>query len=253
MARDISPYSCIFGNCSKPDEMYVTTNDLLQHFRTEHGVRCWICDHCSMQTSDPASFIFETSEEWATHMSNLHHEMLAKIQSSALSKLSTRVMLPPVSCPLCGYSTSHPSAVLDNHIAQHLHSFALKSLPWGLEPTSEEDDRLSNQASEPQSTSKMDVSMVSREESSIALKNWQEDKTFIHLQRERQSLTETSVSMIPPEESNISLQNWLDDGLLSHLTEDPQSTANTMSVLSHEEINTVSVVRKILSNCFELS
>lgn len=204
MARDISPYSCIFDNCSTPDEMYVTSNDLLQHFKTEHSVRCWICDHCSMQTSDPASFIFGTSDEWDEHMDRFHHDMFLKTQSVALSELSNRTMLPPMSCPLCGYSTSYPSAALDDHIVQHLHSFALTSLPWGLD-----EDGLSHQASEAQSTRKTNISVLSDEKGEPALKDQREAKITTQLAEDHQKDTETSISMRPPEGTTRSLKAQL--------------------------------------------
>lgn len=258
VARDISPYSCIFDNCSIPDEMYVTSNALMQHFRTEHGVRCWICDHCSMQTSDPASFIFKTFDEWATHMSNFHHDIFSKIQPIALSEICTRVMLPPVSCPLCGYSTCHPSAVLDEHVTQHLHNFALNSLPWGLKHNGKDDDSFSDKAGEPQSTSKTDISMLSPGESSTLSQTLLDARNnrLSHMKGEPQSLTKTKVAMLSHEENNTALRNWLDacDNLLSHLTEDPQSTTKThLSLLPDEEGNTMSLVRKVHLDNSELS
>lgn len=238
--------------------MYDTSNDLLQHFKTEHGVRCWVCDHCSMQTSDFTSFIFETLDEWVTHMNNLHHDTFADIQSVALSELCTRVMVPPVSCPLCGYSTFNPSAILDEHIAQHLHTFALSSLPWGPKQNEQEDDRLSDQAGEPQSTSKIDISMLSHEKGSTVSQNLPDarDNFLSHMEEEPQSLTKNKISLLSHEKSNIVLRNWLDthDNLSSRPREDIQSTTQTdMSLLSPEGRNAISFFHKIHLGRSELS
>ena len=39
-------------------------------------------------------------------------------------------MLDPVRCPLCRDSSDFLDLEQDHHIAQHLHSFALKAIPW---------------------------------------------------------------------------------------------------------------------------
>lgn len=240
VARDISPYSCIFDKCTIPDEMYVTSNDLLQHLKSEHGVRCWICEHCSVQTSNPASFTFETLKEWTTHMNTLHHDLFPEIQSAALSKLSDRIMLPPVSCPLCGYSNSHPSAVLDEHIVQHLHSFALTSLPWGLEQYDPEGDRLSDQARKPRSSTKTDMSTLSDTTSQI----WQEDNTLIHSSGEPQRLQETNLSMLSHEDHRTGLNNWLQDNVSGLLPEEQQSTSQPQTRVGLDRL-----IRRALQTC----
>lgn len=49
----------------------------------------------------------------------------------SLATVSQRMMLEPLPCPLCGYAAEHPQSTLDDHIANHLHEFALRCLPWG--------------------------------------------------------------------------------------------------------------------------
>lgn len=97
-------------------EMYVTSSDILQYFKAEHGVRCWICGDCFMNTKDLASCIVETVEEWTAQMNSLHHDVCAEIQSVALPELDHMVMLPLASCPSCGYSNLYPSTTLDERI-----------------------------------------------------------------------------------------------------------------------------------------
>lgn len=225
MARDIFPYSCIVDECTLPDEMYVTSNDLLQHFKAEHGVRYWVCDHCSMQSCNPASFIFETSDEWNNHMTSLHHDTLADVQSVALSELSQRIMLPRVSCPLCGYSSPHPSTVLDEHIVQHLHSFALSSLPWGLDDNDDDGDRLSDQATEPRSTTKTSMSTLSYDEADTASNLEQGENAMIQLSGDSQNLSGANLSMISHQKHSTSVDDWLlvQDNLLESLKEGRQS------------------------------
>lgn len=113
--------------------MFHTSQELSQHIKDQHGVRYWICDHCAMESDDFLTYIFESSEIWAEHMVGVHRNIFSEERLNSLSTLSSRVMIPPVSCPLCGFSRSQPSHELDEHLLQHLHNFALLSLPWGAD------------------------------------------------------------------------------------------------------------------------
>jgi hypothetical protein len=82
-----------------------------------------------VRTVSEADYTFDTASEWERHI-RTHGDLTSGSRLPVLSKLSERSSIPPVSCPLC----SRPEGPLpldeDDHIAGHLHSFALRSLPW---------------------------------------------------------------------------------------------------------------------------
>ena len=123
VAQDLLPYSCIFDNCSSSDEMFLTSDELAKHMQKEHSTPCWTCDYCSTSTfADPA--------EWESHMTQTHAHSFPANQLRILSKMSRRMMLPEMACPLCAFSVDEASLGINEHITQHLHEFALKALPW---------------------------------------------------------------------------------------------------------------------------
>ena len=131
VAQDILPYICIYEHCDTPDEMYLTSDELLRHMRSQHSITRWVCDYCASKSEKDQSFVFESLEEWETHMHQKHSTAFSSIQLPSLAKVSQRKMLEPISCPLCAYTTEISQSSLDDHIAQHLHGFALGCLPWG--------------------------------------------------------------------------------------------------------------------------
>jgi Fungal N-terminal domain of STAND proteins len=132
VAQDVLPYMCIYEHCETPDKMYLTSDELLTHMRSQHSVTRWVCDHCSLKSEGVQSFVFENLGEWETHMHKKHSNSFPYAQLSSLAKVSQRRMLESISCPLCPY-TGVSQSTLDDHIAQHLHGFALRCLPWGTD------------------------------------------------------------------------------------------------------------------------
>ncbi|RAH79507.1 hypothetical protein BO86DRAFT_149144 [Aspergillus japonicus CBS 114.51] len=109
--------------------MYLTSSDLLQHIQSDHCLIKWACDYCDGKVKEQ-SFVFESRESWETHMLQAHPQ-IASAQLPSLERVSRRSMAGPISCPLCAFEGDGSGATLDNHIAQHLHEFALRCLPWG--------------------------------------------------------------------------------------------------------------------------
>ncbi|KAJ8122451.1 hypothetical protein ONZ43_g1361 [Nemania bipapillata] len=72
---------------------------------------------------------FSSSEIWERHIRDTHKEEFPSEQLSSLASLSRKLLLLPIACPLCGYEERVEAKTLD-HIAAHLHDFALRSLPW---------------------------------------------------------------------------------------------------------------------------
>lgn len=130
VAQDILPYVCIYEHCPTPQEMYLTSEELLQHMRNHHSLLQWACDPCASKSGSNQRFCFESFKAWADHMKTTHKSSYPESDLESLAKLSRRKMLQPVSCPLCGYAVNEPRTTLDEHIARHLHDFSLRSLPW---------------------------------------------------------------------------------------------------------------------------
>jgi hypothetical protein len=115
--------------------MFVTTEDLNKHILEEHGNYYWVCNYCGDETNElhlDNIFIYDTAEDWVSHVKDDHLPNIPISQLQDLSSLSQRKFVQPMECPLCDITVSTVQAGLDAHIAGHLHSFALRALPWGL-------------------------------------------------------------------------------------------------------------------------
>ena len=104
-----------------------------EHTSSQH----WECFAC-----DGASRFFNV-EEFRTHTRDCHRETISEAQIETLVDVCSRKTSPDIaSCPLCpwaddlGGNIDH-KALLD-HVAEHIHSFSLRSLPWAS-ATNEED------------------------------------------------------------------------------------------------------------------
>lgn len=47
VAQDILPYMCVYEDCSTPEEMYLTSDDLLKHVQDQHSILQWVCSPCA--------------------------------------------------------------------------------------------------------------------------------------------------------------------------------------------------------------
>ncbi|KAK9853515.1 hypothetical protein MYU51_006699 [Penicillium brevicompactum] len=91
-------------------EMYLTSDDLFKHMLNRHGI--------------------VHQQLWQRHMEKEHPEFPVS-QIASLASVSKRTMLEPLACPLCDYVSENAMTTFDDHIASHLHKFALLCLPWG--------------------------------------------------------------------------------------------------------------------------
>jgi len=118
-----------------PEFMFVTTEDLNKHILAEHGSDRWVCNYCANEADGlhrDDTFVYDTAEDWVSHVKDDHLSNIPVSQLKELSLLSKRKFVMPMECPLCDVAISTMQAELDGHIAGHLHSFALRALPWGL-------------------------------------------------------------------------------------------------------------------------
>ncbi|KKP04139.1 hypothetical protein THAR02_03731 [Trichoderma harzianum] len=128
LMTDIVPYTCIIDDCPTPDRLFVTRAEWDQHTRNDHQ-KCWQCLPCT--TVGKAPLVFPSVEAFMEHLRVVHSSTINEEQYSTLIPESAIPVPAGISCcPLCNSNGPADSPVLLNHIAEHLHSFALRSLPW---------------------------------------------------------------------------------------------------------------------------
>ncbi|KAK1248992.1 hypothetical protein MKX08_007212 [Trichoderma sp. CBMAI-0020] len=116
------------GNHPYGNRLFVTRAEWDQHTRNDHQ-KCWQCLPCT--TVGKAPLVFPSVEAFMEHLGVVHSDTINEEQYSTLIPESTIPVPAGISCcPLCNSNGPADSPVLLNHIAEHLHSFALRSLPW---------------------------------------------------------------------------------------------------------------------------
>ncbi|KAJ4172036.1 hypothetical protein NW754_007634 [Fusarium falciforme] len=120
--NDLDPYVCLFEDCDQPDVLYTHSDEWLGHLH-QHG-KVWRCS--SHREMGP----FSTLEDYMKHMREVHDTKLSDRQLRVVANRNSRktTKLFP-SCPLCGREESEVDGRLEDHLAGHLRSLALKSLP----------------------------------------------------------------------------------------------------------------------------
>lgn len=89
----------------------------------EHqSASCWVCSACQNRNR------FDKKSEFVRHLEENHHADIAVYEIPAFTFACSRVITRDRwSCPLC--SEVGDTSVLLGHIAEHMHSFSLVSLP----------------------------------------------------------------------------------------------------------------------------
>ncbi|RDK37648.1 hypothetical protein M752DRAFT_308545 [Aspergillus phoenicis ATCC 13157] len=126
--KDILPYTCILEDCPRPERLYHTKDLWLSHMLTDHGgTSHWVCLACN-GSSEPRVF-FEDSA-LTEHLEQKHSRGIKPQQIPMLASAWHRKQPPSIeSCPLCALTDPDINVIL-NHVAEHLHAFSLRSLPW---------------------------------------------------------------------------------------------------------------------------
>ncbi|EQB47944.1 hypothetical protein CGLO_12883 [Colletotrichum gloeosporioides Cg-14] len=136
LMADVCPYICILDDCPRPERLYVTRLEWARHIEKEHG-QCWQCPACSGPGRPVV--IFPSIEVFREHLRHDHGGDINDEQHSTIVKDSARPAPRGIRrCPLCDFPDGvecpeyfvADSAGLLDHIAEHLHGFALRSLPW---------------------------------------------------------------------------------------------------------------------------
>ncbi|KAJ8126392.1 hypothetical protein O1611_g7247 [Lasiodiplodia mahajangana] len=151
VAHDILPYTCVFSDCARSTVFYNTREDWILHMKHSHSFQGWVCEECPVQLGDTTLLTFDSVDSWADHTKQVHNRALTDVQASAVAKMSERKLLNWIQCPLCPRSKRLYNLEEDEHIAQHLHSFALESLPEDIaqDPYSSNDYHSSSSTDSP--------------------------------------------------------------------------------------------------------
>lgn len=99
--------------------------------KAEHeSIKYWRCPDTSCEGKGE----FEHEEDFVSHLQTIHHESVPPDDISFLTSACVRSSPAKIrSCPLCPRetnSTDMDTESLLSHIACHVHSFSLRSLPW---------------------------------------------------------------------------------------------------------------------------
>lgn len=114
----------------------------MRHVEKEHQ-QCWQCPPCTVPGKAPR--VFPTVDGLISHLADAHCDTIGEAQHSTIVANAARpVPSGTSSCPLCDSTGSADSSELLDHIAEHIHSFALRSLPWAKDESHGTDDNDSN-------------------------------------------------------------------------------------------------------------
>lgn len=141
--KDLDAYICVSDNCTEPYQLYSSSEEWLAHISSQHRTR-W---HCTARDHRP--ILFETRQQFMDHMEVAHPRRFGREQLGFVADSCARALAPTIpNCPFCSESAGN----LDAHVRQHLHYFALQSLPWP-EDSTRDTDHASINASDNSSTS----------------------------------------------------------------------------------------------------
>lgn len=145
--RDLDPYICLHPDCSGSQSLFHDTNAWVQHMR-EHHLH-WRCS-----TPSHAGLVFCSEVDFEEHLKSKHKGAVNEKQLQPLLNRAKRPGTAFAECPLCGLSpaqdaspgsisspqygmpatrkpsTDPSSEYLTKHVANHLLSLSLISLPW---------------------------------------------------------------------------------------------------------------------------
>ncbi|KAG8420903.1 hypothetical protein J3458_002819 [Metarhizium acridum] len=120
--NDLHPYVCLFEDRGRPDEICNTGNDCLRHLYEHRPI--WLCS-CLGEEHE-----FSAPEEYIQHLRDGHDMKFSDSEIRDVVASNTRKTAKLFhSCPLGGKDEAEGRVSLKDHIAGHLISLALESLP----------------------------------------------------------------------------------------------------------------------------
>ena len=126
--KDIEPYACIFDDCTTPLATFSKIEDWSDHLKSHDQMKKWRC-----YSADHQEAVFHTRQLFQYHIMSGHNGEFTPSQVGILlQECSSPSTKPFEHCPLCSHSKDSMLKVNSflSHIAGHLVSLALMSLPW---------------------------------------------------------------------------------------------------------------------------
>ncbi|KAK2596356.1 hypothetical protein N8I77_013250 [Diaporthe amygdali] len=133
--QDLMPYTCVFENCKslETNELFESSEQWMAHLTNTHSETLWVCSICPAGPDGNDEAVFDSNGAWQNHIGETHPDTFPAHQLDQLAGMSERVSLPPMACPFCRHYDETEAQPYD-HIANHLHEFALRALPWNDNP-----------------------------------------------------------------------------------------------------------------------
>ena len=146
LAEDICPYTCVLPKCPQPLTLFATREAWKEHLHEEHPKNVyWVCFAC------PDAVRFDQAEELHSHILQDHRSIESELQIQTLKSAGERTAPQELTCcPLCDNPQTQEASVdklaLTNHIAEHVHEFSLRSLPWPRDNETASETRIEQSA-----------------------------------------------------------------------------------------------------------
>ncbi|KAF1828138.1 hypothetical protein BDW02DRAFT_603717, partial [Decorospora gaudefroyi] len=137
LKEDILPYTCVLPNCPHPDTTFAEKTAWMEHMFNDHVVSTsWECDICGNTETFPCESVF------VTHLTDIHLGAIPADQMELFVEMGLKQTVEEISsCPLCSWAQDAEGVVSNDqlleHVAEHIHSFALRSLPWAPDKNEE--------------------------------------------------------------------------------------------------------------------
>ncbi|KAJ9151784.1 putative transcription factor Zn, C2H2 protein [Pleurostoma richardsiae] len=136
LTTDLTPYTCVLNNCPTPGKLYATKNAWKEHMLEDHPMlQYWLCFACADSKQ------FSSEEALVAHTRESHRNTISDDQLAVLLPACVRTVPADISsCPICpgldGAENIGRDSLID-HIANCVHAFSLRALPWAPDASEE--------------------------------------------------------------------------------------------------------------------
>jgi hypothetical protein len=137
LKEDILPYTCVLPRCPKPATLFAEKSAWLDHMLNDHVPSVsWVCAICG----DGETYTVES--DFIGHLISIHPGAIASDQVTLFVEICyKRTSEEITSCPLCSWTENAEGYVTHEqvleHVAEHVHEFSLRSLPWAPKKSEE--------------------------------------------------------------------------------------------------------------------
>ncbi|KAM0317312.1 hypothetical protein ACHAPQ_011049, partial [Fusarium lateritium] len=220
---DLEAYVCLFEECDEPYQIWARSESWLKHMK-QHAMR-WSCPAKSHRDQP-----FLSQQEFQRHLEKDHSKKYSEAELSLVVTRSRRSAGPLfTSCPLCGQEAKEFTENIEKHIAGHLRSLALKSLPPSYDEKDDEDNESSDKTSDGAVSNRSTVSDLINDETS----------TF-------QAGIEAAQTSAEHQDSTFMVDS--DIPLSKQISELLQEDQITLELVSREVFNSVSAPDKLTTH-----